>query len=475
MSTVDYSEKIPNNVNLSEDKALQRALEHWRPNYLSWWKDMGPEGSQNFDVYLRTAVSVDPGGWAHFDYVKMPEYRWGIFLNPPEPGRQVNFGEHKGEPAWQEVPGEHRANLRRIIVTQGDTEPASVEQQRHLGLTAPSLYDLRNLFQVNVEEGRHLWAMVYLLHKYFGRDGREEAEALLERRSGDADNPRILGAFNEKTPDWLSFFMFTYFTDRDGKFQLYALAESGFDPLARTTKFMLTEEAHHMFVGESGVSRVIQRTCQAMNELKTDEPDKLRAAGVIDLPTIQRYLNFHFSVTIDLFGADESSNAATFYSSGLKGRFEETKRDDDHKLHGMTYKVLGVQDGRLVEREVPMLNALNEVLRDDFIRDSIAGIGRWNRVIEKAGLPHRLVAPHKAFNRRIGTLAGVRASPDGRVVSEAEWQQRRNEWLPSDEDRAFVASLMGRVVEPGKFAHWIAPPSVGINRQPIDFEYVRFN
>ncbi len=475
MSTVDYSEKIPNNVNLSEDKALQRALEHWRPNYLSWWSEMGPEGSRNFDVYLRTAVSVDPGGWAHFDYVKMPEYRWGIFLNPPEPGRQVNFGEHKGEPAWQEVPGEHRANLRRIIVTQGDTEPASVEQQRHLGMTAPSLYDLRNLFQVNVEEGRHLWAMVYLLHKYFGRDGREEAEALLARRSGDADNPRILGAFNEKTPDWLSFFMFTYFTDRDGKFQLCALAESGFDPLARTTKFMLTEEAHHMFVGESGVSRVIQRTCQAMNELKTDEPDKLRAAGVIDLPTIQRYLNFHFSVTIDLFGADESSNAATFYSSGLKGRFEETKRDDDHKLHGMTYKVLGVQDGRFVEREVPMLNALNEVLRDDFIRDSSAGIGRWNRVIEKAGLPHRLVAPHKAFNRRIGTLAGVRASPDGRVVSEAEWQQRRNEWLPSDEDRAFVASLMGRVVEPGKFANWIAPPSVGINRQPIDFEYVRFN
>ncbi len=475
MSTVDYSEKIPNNVNLSEDRALQRALEHWQPNYLAWWRDMGPEGAQDFDVYLRTAVSVDPGGWAHFDYVKMPEYRWGIFLNPPEPGRQVNFGEHKGEPAWQEVPGEHRANLRRIIVTQGDTEPASVEQQRHLGLTAPSLYDLRNLFQVNVEEGRHLWAMVYLLHKYFGRDGREEAEALLERRSGDADNPRILGAFNEKTPDWLSFFMFTYFTDRDGKFQLCALAESGFDPLARTTKFMLTEEAHHMFVGESGVSRVIQRTCQAMNELKTDDPDRVRAAGVIDLPTIQRYLNFHFSVTIDLFGADESSNAATFYSAGLKGRFEETKRDDDHRLHGMTYKVLGVQDGRFVEREVPMLNALNEVLRDDFIRDSVAGIGRWNRVIEKAGLPHRLVAPHKAFNRRIGTLAGVRASPDGRIVSEAEWQQRRNEWLPSDEDRAFVASLMGRVVEPGKFANWIAPPAAGINRQPIDFRYVRFN
>ena len=125
------------------------------------------------------------------DHVKMPDYRWGIFLQPADAERKIHFGEHKGEVAWQEVPGEHRANLRRIIVTQGDTEPASVEQQRHLGLTAPSLYDLRNLFQVNVEEGRHLWAMVYLLHRHFGRDGREEAEALLGRRSGDEDNPQI--------------------------------------------------------------------------------------------------------------------------------------------------------------------------------------------------------------------------------------------------------------------------------------------
>ena len=316
---IDYSQKIPNNVNLADDRTLQRALEQWQPNFINWWDDVGPEGSTNHDVYLRTATSVDPQGWAHFDYVKMRDYRWGIFLNPADAERKVEFGDHKGEKAWQDVPGEHRANLRRIIVTQGDTEPASVEQQRHLGLTAPSLYDLRNLFQVNVEEGRHLWAMVYLLQKFFGRDGREEAGALLERTSGDANNPRILGAFNEKTPDWLAFFMFTYFTDRDGKFQLAALAESAFDPLARTTKFMLTEEAHHMFVGESGVSRVLQRTAQVMNELKTDDPALVRAAGAIDLPTIQRYLNFHYSVTIDLFGADQSSNAATFYSLGAEG------------------------------------------------------------------------------------------------------------------------------------------------------------
>src|SRR5262249_5171715 len=157
---------------------------------------------------------------------------------------------------------------------------------------------------------------------------------------GDDDNPRILGAFNERTPDWLSFFMFTHFTDRDGKFQLCALAESGFEPLARTTRFMLTEEAHHMFIGESGLSRVIQRTCHVMKELGTDDPAKVRAAGAIDVETIQRYLNFHYSVTLDLFGADQSSNAATFYSTGLKGRFNETRRKDDHVLKGSTYGLL---------------------------------------------------------------------------------------------------------------------------------------
>jgi len=473
--SVNYTDRIPNNVDLASDKVLQRALEHWQPEFLNWWGEMGPDGSRDFDVYLRTAVSVEPSGWAHFDYVKMPDYRWGIFLNPADPGRKIAFGDHKGEPAWQDVPGEYRANLRRIIVTQGDTEPASVEQQRHLGLTAPSLYDLRNLFQVNVEEGRHLWAMVYLLHRYFGRDGREEAEALLERRSGDADNPRILGAFNEKTPDWLSFFMFTYFTDRDGKFQLSALAESGFDPLARTTRFMLTEEAHHMFVGESGVGRILQRTCEVMAQHKTDDPARLRELGVIDLPTMQRYVNFHSSVTVDLFGSDVSSNAATFYTTGLKGRYEEGKAQDDHQLKDQSYPVYEVADGSLRTHDAPALNALNERLRDDFMKDSQSGVERWNRIIQKHGVDFRLSVPHKAFHRQIGPLAGLKLSPQGQVVSESEWSARAPEWLPSQGDAQFVQSLMGRVSEPGKYANWIAPPPAGINKQPANFEYVRFN
>ncbi len=473
---ISYIDKIPNNVDLGRDRVLQRALEHWQPAYMGWWFDMGPAESHNLDVYLRTAISVDPEGWAQFDFVKMPEYRWGIFLVPPTADRKVNFGVNKGQPAWQDVPGEFRSTLRRIIVTQGDTEPASVEQQRMLGFSCPSLYDLRNIFQVNVEEGRHLWAMVYLLHRYFGRDGREEAEALLERRSGDVDNPRILGAFNEPTPDWLAFFMFTFFTDRDGKYQLSSLAESGFDPLARTCRFMLTEEAHHMFVGETGIGRIVQRTAEVMAENKVDDPDHVRAFGVIDFPTIQRYLNFHYSVTLDLFGSDVSSNAANYFTTGLKGRFEETRLKDDHVLTESTYDVQEVAGGQIATKAVPALTALNERLRDDYIREVQAGVDRWNRIITKTGVPVRLTLPHKGFHRAIGNFAGHFVSPDGRVMTEAAWQQHEPEWLPSGADHAYVQSLMtGRVVEPGKFANWIAPPRAGINNQPLNFEYVRFN
>jgi benzoyl-CoA 2,3-dioxygenase component B len=470
MAGVDYLERIPNNVNLKDNRRLLRALEEWQPRFLEWWHDMGPDGFQAKDTYLRTAVSVDAQGWAQFDYVKMPDYRWGIFLAEPEPGRRVNFGVHRGSPAWQEVPGEYRGVLRRLVVTQGDTEPASVEQQRHLGRTCPSLYDLRNLFQVNVEEGRHLWAMVYLLDAYFGRDGREESDALLQRRSGDADKPRILGAFNEKTPDWLSFFMFSFFTDRDGKYQLASLAESGFDPLSQTCRFMLTEEAHHMFVGETGIGRIVQRTCEVMREHKTDD---VRKFGVIDLPTIQRYLDFHCSVSLDLFGSEVSTNAANFYTMGLKGRFEETKKDDDHQLKEATYPVVQLDGDTITTREEPALVSLNERLRDDYIADCARGVSRWNQVIKRHGIDFELRLPHRGFHRAIGCFAEAKVSPDGRVVSEAEWDARHREWLPSVEDAAYVQSLMQPVTEPGKFANWIAAPARGINGQPIDFEYVR--
>jgi benzoyl-CoA 2,3-dioxygenase component B len=474
-SNIDYSERIPNNVGLSDNRRLRRALESWQPNYIKWWQELGPDRSTGFDVYLRTAISVETDGWANFGFVKMPEYRWGIFLAKPDLDRKIPFGDHLGEPVWQDVPGEYRALLRRLIVTQGDTEPASVEQQNHLGATCPSMYDLRNLFQINVEEGRHLWAMVYLLHAYFGRDGREEAELLLERHSGDADKPRILGAFNEPTPDWLSYYMFTYFTDRDGKYQLAALAESGFDPLARTCQFMLTEEAHHMFVGETGIMRVVQRSCEVMKEVHTDDPKQVREGGAVDLETMQKYINLHFSVSVDLFGQEISTNAATYFNSSLKGRYLEARLDDDHRLTDALWPVHLVQDGRIILEDRPALNAVNERLRDDYIKDSQRGLARWNQVLESHGVEYRFTLPHRFFNRNIGTSAGISVNPQGDVITESEWQSQQGRWLPTAEDQAFVGSLMNRVTEPGKIAAWIAPPVRGIDGKPWDYEYVRFN
>ena len=475
MSTIDLQAKIPNNVSLADNRQLQRALEHWQPAFLRWWDEMGPSDFRAKDVYLRTAVGVDASGWAQYGYTPMPDYRWGIFLADQQKDRKIGFGDFMGQDAWQEVPGEFRSTFRRLIVTQGDTEPASVEQQRMLGHTAPSLYDLRNLFQVNVEEGRHLWAMVYLLHAYFGRDGREEAEELLERHSGDPDKPRILGTFNEPMDNWLSFFMFTYFTDRDGKFQLKSLAESAFDPLARSCQFMLTEEAHHMFVGETGVGRVLQRTCEAMKVAGIEDPneiEKVRALGVIDLPTIQKKMNLHYSLSLDLFGSEVSTNAANFYNAGLKGRFQETKIEDDHRLTNDTYPVAKLIDGKITMVDEPALTALNMRLRDDYTQDCAKGVERWNKIIEKTGVNFRLELPHTAFHRDIGEFKDINATPKGVIVGDAEWAKIKDDYLPSKADGDFIESLMVPVSEPGKFAGWIAAPKVGIDNKPGDFEYV---
>jgi benzoyl-CoA 2,3-epoxidase subunit B len=468
MSTVDIESRIPNNVGLADDRRLQRALESWQPKFIEWWKELGPVAFQGNDVYLRTAIDVGQEGWANFGHVKMPDYRWGIFLAEADAERRVAFGDHKGDPAWQEVPGEYRSDLRRLLVVQGDTEPASVEQQRALCLSAPSVYDLRNLFQVNVEEGRHLWAMVYLLHRFFGRDGRDEADEMLERHSGDPDHPRILGAFNEPTPDWLSFFFFTYFTDRDGKFQLASLRESAFDPLSRTCDFMLKEEAHHMFVGASGIARVVQRTVELMKEHDTADVNQ---HGGVDVAVLQRYLNFHSSVSLDLFGAETSTNAANYFAAGLKGRFQEERRDDDHSLQDATRAVPTVSDGTITTREAPALAALNETLRDDYLADCQKGVDRWNRTLAEVGM--ELQVPHVGFNRAVGVFRDHHVSPDGRLVDDATWAASVGEWLPTSEDRTHVESLMTGVTEPGRMAGWVAPPATGIHAKPVDYEYVR--
>ncbi|CAN5640874.1 benzoyl-CoA 2,3-epoxidase subunit BoxB [soil metagenome] len=474
MSTIDYNATIPNNVDLADNRRLMRALEQWMPSYMDWWHEMGPTHFQGDQVYLRTAVNTNIHRESAWGHVKMPDYRWGIFLTDRDPDRTISHGEFKGQPVWQEVPGEFRNPLRRLIVIQGDTEPASVEQQRHLGHTAPSIYDLRNIFQVNVEEGRHLWAMVYLLDAYFGRDGRDEAEDLLKRNSGDADSPRILGAFNEPTPDWLSFFMFTYFTDRDGKYQLASLQESAFDPLSRTVEFMLREESHHMFIGTTGVQRVVQRTCELMNDHTIDH-DQVRDHGGIELPLVQKYINLHYSVSLDLFGSELSTNAATYYNSAMKGRFRETRRDDDHILIEDSYAVTEpTDDGRIITIDAPALNAMNACLQDDYITDCAKGMQKWNRQIADAGIDFELTLPHRGFHREVGLFAGANVAPDGTMINDEQWAANVDDWLPTGSDTEYVGSLMTGVYDYGKMANWIAPPATGINGKPIDWEYVKF-
>ncbi len=468
MSLVDINARIPNNVDLAGDRRLQRALESWQPKFIDWWRAQGPVAFKDNPVYLRTAISVGQQGWANFDHVPMPDYRWGVFLADQEPDRKIAFGDHRGQDVWQDVPGEYRSELRRLVVVQGDTEPASVEQQRALCLTAPSLYDMRNLFQINVEEGRHLWAMVYLLHRYFGRDGRDEADEMLERHSGDSDKPRILGAFNEPTPDWLSFFMFTYFTDRDGKFQLASLRESAFDPLSRTCDFMLKEEAHHMFVGASGIARVVDRTVELMKKHNTAD---LRSHGGIDVALLQKYLNFHYTVSLDLFGAETSTNAANYYAAGLKGRFHEERRDDDHRLQGSTRMVPHCTDDGIGERDASELSALNETLREDYIADCQKGVDRWNRSLAEVGMSLEL--PHVGFNRSVGTFKGRSVTPDGKLIDPATWRSNMQNWLPTAQDRAYVEGLMVGVQQPGEMAGWLAPPQVGIHAKPVDYDYVK--
>jgi benzoyl-CoA 2,3-dioxygenase component B len=213
-----------------------------------------------------------------------------------------------------------------------------------------------------------------------------------------------------------------------------------------------------------------------MCRLKTDDPATVRAAGVIDLPTLQRYINFHYSVSLDLFGQEVSTNAANYYTAGLKGRFHETDINDDHKLVDAIYPVTCLEGEAIRLRDQPALTAVNERLRDDYVNDCQRGVDRWNKVIRKYGIDFELKLPHRAFHRRIGAFSGIKVSPDGRIITEADWTHHATGWMPNEHDRAFILSLMGKaVIEPGKMANWIAPPARGINGQPIDFAYVRFN
>ena len=227
-----------------------------------------------------------------------------------------------------------------------------------------------------------------------------------------------------------------------------------------------------MFVGDSGIGRVVRRTVEIMNELRTEDPQKVRAAGAIDLDTVQKYMNFWFSSALDLFGADVSSNAASYFANGLKGRPDESLYDD-HVAAGEYALEQPDGQGGVKTESVSMRNAMNEIMRTSYIRDCENGVRRWNKIIEKGGFKFELRLPSARFRRTVGAWANVPTDPAGNPISQEAFAAQLPSWIPSAEDRAFVASLMKPVLEPGKVASWIAPPDRGINNMPVDYEYVR--
>ena len=225
-----------------------------------------------------------------------------------------------------------------------------------------------------------------------------------------------------------------------------------------------------MFVGETGVGRVIKRACELM---KQDPNEDARAQGGIDLETIQRYVNFWYSSSLDLFGGEISSNAADYFASGLKGRAYETKKFEDHAAMSGTYELELLRDGRLDRKSVPLRNAMNEILRDAYIDDNQRGVDRWNKFIAEAEIDFQIKLPSRRFNRTMGLHAGHAFDVDGNPISREDFERRRDEWLPSATDKAYIKNLMRPVMGPGEMANWIAAPSRGINGKPIHFEYIR--
>ena len=314
---------------------------------------------------------------------------------------EIQFGSFKGHRKWEnlrQIPTQQmRDALMNMIVYQGDTEFASVEQQRQLFRSAPTDWDRRAITRVMIEEMRHGWQMCALLVEHFGYSGKVEAQKMLERRA--FDNKRLLGAFNVDVDNWMDFFTYTDFVDRDGKFQLQMLKYSAFAPLGRSMSYMLREEAFHMGTGNDGLRRIVQ-------------------AGVIPGWLIQKYLNKWISSSYDLFGTDNSSSAHWSYVWGIKGRYDEPQNPDAAKLDD--------------------LNDYNRTL----YRNEVAGlIERFNNVLT-AGQP-KLYAPDIKFNRAIGRWAGLKFhAQTGEPLEDAAYEQHLGESLPSEQDKKLLLDII---------------------------------
>ncbi len=314
---------------------------------------------------------------------------------------EIQFGHFKGKRKWEnlrQIPTQQmRDALLNMIVYQGDTEFASVEQQRNLFETAPTDYDRRAITRVMIEEMRHGWQMCALLVEHFGYSGKVEAQKMLERRA--FENKRLLGAFNVDVDNWMDFFTYTDFVDRDGKFQLQMLKYSAFAPLGRSMSYMLREEAFHMGTGNDGLRRIVQ-------------------AGIIPAWLIQKYLNKWISSSYDLFGTDHSSSAHWAYVWGIKGRYDEPANDR--------------------EADLDDLNDYNRHL----YRTEVAGlIDRLNNVLKPGEA--RLYAPDIKFNRAIGRWAGQKVHPQsGEILDDKAYEQGLGDFLPADEDKKLLLDII---------------------------------
>src|SRR5437773_12140716 len=298
------------------------------------------------------------------------------FGDPEVP--HIEFGHYKGQRKWptvMHIPDQRiRDALLNLIVYQGDTEFASVEQQRNLLQHAPSDYDLLSLQRVMTEEMRHGWQMSYLLCTHFGDEGKREAAKLLERRADEGE--RLLGSFNEIVDNWLDFFTYTQFIDRDGKFQLKMLSVSAFDPLSRSMGPMLKEESFHLGTGNNGLLRIVK-------------------AGKMPAETIQRFFYKWVPTAFDLFGNDNSSSAHWAYVWGLKGRYDERENAQE-----------------------PDKAKLNEYARELYRQEIVKLVERLNMFI-----PERerwLKVPELKFNRKIGVYAHQMYTVDGEPIDSKE-------------------------------------------------------
>ncbi len=342
------------------------------------------------------------------DISKFGDYQWEAKFG--ECAGEIEFGDFRGRPKWEnvlQIPDQRiRDSLQHLIVYQGDTEFASVEQQRRLIETAPSDYDLGSLIKVMREEMRHGWQMSYLLVTYFGRSGKIEAQKLLERRADR--NTRLLGSFNEPVNHWLDFFCFTELVDRDGKYQLKMLSHSSFAPLARSMGPMLKEEFYHLLTGHTGLTRVVR-------------------AGRIPLSILQKYINRWYSTALDLFGVDNSSSAYWFYVWGLKGRYNE--------------------DTAAVPADK---ERLNELARQLYTQEVTELIDSLNKFVPED--QPRLRLPDMRFNRKIGEYAGKTYSIDGQLLSPDQYQAHLAEVLPGPADEQELLRIF-------KEKDWILPVS----------------